>query len=75
MRKDLPGMNKKKILMTKGLGFKGKLRKKRFGGLRVKKIVAGNMVCDKTNQLNLKCTAGDEIIEAAIVPKDPNKKK
>jgi len=75
MRKDLPGQNKKKILMTKGLGFRGKLRGKRFGGLRYKKTVAGNMVGDKTNQLNLKCTKGDEVIEAAIVPKDPNAKK
>lgn len=75
MRKDLPGMNKKKILMTKGLGFRGKLRGKRFGGLRYKKSVAGNMVYDKTNQLNLKVLKGDEVIEKAIVPKAEGAKK
>ena len=44
MRKDLPGTQKRKLLLTKGVGFKGKLRGKRFGGLRVKKTVAGNTV-------------------------------
>ena len=37
MRRDLDGIKRKRILLSKSIGFKGKLRKKRFGGLRVKK--------------------------------------
>ena len=68
MRKDLPGANKKRILVGKSLGFKGKLRGKRFGGLRIKKMVAGNSVCDSTHQLNLKVLSGDAVIEKAFAP-------
>lgn len=68
MRKDLPGTNKKKLLITKGTGFKGKLRGKRFGGLRLKKMIAGNTVFEKTNQLNLKVTSGDDIIIKSFAP-------
>lgn len=68
MRKDLPGTNKKKLLISKGVGFKGKLRGKRFGGLRVKKMVAGSTIYEKTHQLNLKVIKGDEIIEKAFAP-------
>lgn len=68
MRKDLPGINKKKIMITKGTGFKGKLRGKRFGGLRYKKTVAGNTVYEKTHQLNLKVLSGEKSVEAAFAP-------
>ncbi len=68
MRKDLPGTNKKKLLLSKGTGFRGKLRGKRFGGLRLKKTVAGNTVYEKTNQLNLKVIKGDDIIIKAFAP-------
>jgi small subunit ribosomal protein S6e len=68
MRSDLHGLNRKKILMTKGVGFKGKLRGKRFGGLRIKRTVAGNTVYEKTHQLNLKVTKGDSVIEKAFAP-------
>jgi len=68
MRKDLPGQNKKKILLTKGTGFKGKLRGKRFAGLRLKKTIAGNTVYEKTNQLNLKVIKGENVIEKAFAP-------
>jgi len=68
MRKDLPGTNKKKLLISKSTGFKGKLRGKRFGGLRIKRTVAGNTIFDKTHQLNLKVTKGDKVIEDAFAP-------
>jgi len=68
MRKDLPGTGKKKILISKSLGFKGKLRGKRFGGLRIKKMVAGNTVNEKTHQLNLKVISGEEAIVKAFAP-------
>ncbi|MCA9496239.1 MAG: 30S ribosomal protein S6e [Nanoarchaeota archaeon] len=70
MRRDLNGTKKKRILITKGTGFKGKLRSKRFGGLRIKKMVAGNTVFEKTNQLNLKVLKGDATIEKAFAPEE-----
>lgn len=66
MRKDLSGTNRKRLLITKGVGFKGKLRGKRFGGLRIKKTVAGNTIYEKTHQLNLKVIKGDEAVEKAF---------
>lgn len=67
MRKDLP-MAGKKLLITKGTGFRGKLRGKRFGGLRVKKTVAGNIIHEKTHQLNVKTIKGDDKVVAAFAP-------
>ncbi len=75
MRKDLPGSGKKKILISKSIGFKGKIRGKRFGGLRIKKMVAGNTVNEKTHQLNLKVIKGDAVIEKAFAPKEEPKKE
>lgn len=69
MRKDLPGQKRKKILIAKSIGFSGKHRGgKTFGGLRIKKTVAGNTVHEKTNQLNIKVIKGDEVIEKAFAP-------
>lgn len=68
MRRDLSGTGKKKILIAKSIGFRGKIRGKRFGGLRIKKMVAGNTVSANTHQLNLKVIKGDDIIEKAFAP-------
>lgn len=68
MRRDMPGTGKKKILITKSTGFKGKIRGKRFGGLRVKKTVAGNTVHEKTHQLNIKTVKGDDAVAKAFAP-------
>ncbi len=70
MRADLPGTNRKRILIAKSTGFKGKLRGKRFGGLRVKKSIAGNTVNVKTHQLNIKVISGDEAVEKVFAPKE-----
>ena len=68
MRKDFHGTKRKKLLISKSLGFKGKLRGKRFDGLRIKKTVCGNTVHEKIHQLNLKCTKGDASVEKAFAP-------
>lgn len=68
MRKDLPGDGRKKILLSKGTGFRGKHRGKRFGGLRVKKTIAGNTVSGKTHQLNMKVVKGEKELEKAFAP-------
>ena len=52
MRKDVQGPNRKKILITGGVGLKKGDRK----GVRRRKLVAGNTVHEKTSQVNLKVT-------------------
>jgi small subunit ribosomal protein S6e len=69
MRPDLTGTKRRKILTKKSLGFRGKLRKKTFAGLRIKKTMAGNTVFEKTHQLNLKCIKGEKIVEDSFKPK------
>ena len=68
MRKDLPGTKRKRILVSKGTGFKGKLRKKRFGGLRIKKSFAGNTIFENTHQVNLKVVKGEDEIHKVFAP-------
>ena len=61
MRKDVDGSARKRILITGGVGMKNQKRK----GLRLRKMVAGNTVYEKTAQLNLKVTKwGKDPIEA-----------
>ena len=49
MRKDVPGILRKKILAVSGIGFK-----KLGHGMKQRKTVAGNTVHEKTSQINLK---------------------
>lgn len=73
MRKDVAGVNKKRILVAKSIGFRGKLNKRRFSGLRIKKTVAGNTISKKTNQVNLKVVKGDDVILKSFAPAEPEK--
>ena len=68
MRKDVHGQQRKKVLIGKSVGFKGKLRGKRFGGLRVKKTICGNTVHENIHQLNVKVVKGEKVIEEAFKP-------
>lgn len=52
MRKDVEGTMRKRILITGGVGMKNQKRK----GLRLRKMVAGNTIYEKTSQINLKVT-------------------
>ena len=70
MRTDIVGAKRKKILTRKSVGFRGKVRKKKFSGLRVKKNMAGNTIYEKTNQVNLKCIKGDTNIESLFSVKE-----
>ncbi len=49
MRKDVAGMNRRKIFAVEGIGLK-----KKAAGVRVRKTVAGNTVYAKIHQVNLK---------------------
>ncbi|MBI5389031.1 30S ribosomal protein S6e [Candidatus Woesearchaeota archaeon] len=51
MRKDVPGMGRKKILLVKGIGHQ-----KTLPGMKKRKTVCGNTVHEKTAQINLKVT-------------------
>ena len=51
MRKDLPGMNRRRLLLSKSLGFNAKER-----GLRRKKSIRGNTINQDVVQINMKVT-------------------
>jgi len=51
MRKDLPGIGRKKILMVKGVGLKDAA-----AGIRKRRTVCGSTIHSKIVQLNLKVT-------------------
>lgn len=48
MRPDLPGTMRKRILITKSVGFRGELK-----GIRRRKTVIGNIIHAKIHQVNL----------------------
>lgn len=52
MRKDVEGIGRKKVLLTRGTGFKTKVR-----GLRKRKSVRGNTISSAISQLNAKIVA------------------
>lgn len=55
MKKGVKGFGRKKVLLSKGVGFSGKTRwKKKKKGLRVKKTVCGETIYPKITQINLK---------------------
>ncbi len=54
MRRDVHGTVKKRILLTKGVGFQGKGR-----GVRKNKTVRGNVIFEDTAQINCKAVKGD----------------
>lgn len=49
MRKDVPGISRRKILITKGVGFNPKDK-----GIRKRKTVCGNAVTLNISQINMK---------------------
>ncbi len=51
MRKDVPGILRKKVYAISGIGIRQKEK-----GLKQRKTVAGNTVYDRTAQVNLKVT-------------------
>ena len=49
MRKDLPGVARKKVLLVKGVGLKDALQ-----GIRKRRTICGNTIHQKISQINLK---------------------
>jgi len=51
MRKDLPGPRRKRLLVSKSIGFNAQ-----EGGLRIRKNLRGNTISPDTLQINMKVT-------------------
>jgi len=52
MRPDIPGSFKKKVLLTRGVGYREKERGKRY-----RKMVCGNTISESISQINTKVTS------------------
>lgn len=86
MRGEVHGSAKKKILLTKSVGFAAKLTKKAGEsgktykvdmkqGVRKKKMVRGNTISDETMQINCKVTKiGEQAFDALFPPKPKEEK-
>jgi len=78
MRPDLPGVSRKKVLLTKGVGFSGtkKIRKVKYKvkGMKKRKYVRGNTISDAIMQVNCKVVQGEGDIPT-ILGIQPKEKK
>ena len=71
MRKDVEGSDKKKILISGGVGFNPKRK-----GIRRRKTVSGNLIGDKTAQVNTKILKyGSVSLEVKENPKEEPKEE
>jgi small subunit ribosomal protein S6e len=68
MRSDLPGPRRKKLLVSKGIGFNAQ-----EGGLRRRKNMRGNTISPETLQINLKVTQHGMKPVADMVKKEEKK--
>lgn len=68
MRKDLPGPRRKKLLVSRGTGFKAM-----EGGLRKRKNMRGNTIAPDTLQINLKVTQHGMKPVSELVKKEEKK--
>lgn len=68
MRKDLPGPRRKKLLMSKSIGFNSKK-----SGLRRRKNVRGNTISPDTLQINMKVTQHGMKPVADLIKKEEKK--
>ena len=81
MRVDLDGTSRKKVLLTKGVGFSGtkKIRKVKYKvkGMKKRKYIRGNTISDSIMQVNLKVLEGEGDIPMilGIPPKEAPKEE
>jgi small subunit ribosomal protein S6e len=72
MRKDIEGISRKKIIVSKGIGFSGRLRRKKKktkvrAGLRKRKMLRGNTIASDVVQINCKVIkAGEKPLEEIL---------
>ncbi len=71
MRKDLEGMNRRRLLLSKSLGFNAK-----ENGLRRKKSIRGNMINQDVVQINMKVIKhSSKPIEDLLITKKEDKEE
>ena len=70
MRHDLPGTLRKRILITKSVGFRGEMK-----GIRRRKTVIGNTIHGKIHQVNLVIKTEKPKTEKKLAPKKKEAKK
>ena len=82
MRPDVDGPARKELVLTKGVGFSGKLRgrkKKRKAkpreGIRKRKIIRGNTISSDTMQINCMIAQAGPKPLAEILPKAEKKEE
>lgn len=69
MRSDLPGVRRKNILLSDGIGFAAPA-----DGMRRRKLVRGNTISPETTQINMTISAvGSKTVEE-LLPKKEEKK-
>jgi small subunit ribosomal protein S6e len=69
MRPDLPGQRRKKVLVSKSLGFRPK-----DNGVRRRKTLRGNIISPDIVQINMKITThGSKNIEELLKPAEETK--
>ena len=69
MRRDLPGVKRRRILLTRGIGFQSM-----EPGLRMRMSIRGNAVSPEVSQLNLKITQfGSKSVDELIKVEEKKK--
>ena len=78
MRKDIEGQLRKRFLVTKGVGYSGKKKRKKgkykVEGIRRRKMLRGNTIADDIVQINCKVSKkGDKTLEEMFGKKEEAK--
>ncbi|MEM0448754.1 MAG: 30S ribosomal protein S6e [Methanomassiliicoccales archaeon] len=69
MRRDLPGVKRRRVLITRGIGFRSREK-----GLRMRKSLRGNTISPEVAQLNMKITQyGPKALEELIKVEEKKK--
>jgi small subunit ribosomal protein S6e len=69
MRADLPGVRRKNILLSNGIGFAAPT-----DGMRRRKLVRGNTISPDTTQINMTISAAGSKTVEELLPKKEEKK-
>ncbi len=69
MRADLPGVRRKNILLSNGIGFAAP-----SDGMRRRKLVRGNTISPDTTQINMTISAAGSKTVEELLPKKEEKK-
>ena len=80
MRNDIDGISKRTVLLTKGIGFSSRVKRKKklkrtVHGLRKRKTIRGNTITEEVVQINCKITkTGSKSLNEIVPPKQKSEK-